>query len=661
MKPIKAITLILALAMLTAPILVTRASYTAQAQPVYTVQPVAIPSLTDVNASIYGLEAPGTPSAVGGTFNVEIHLVNATALDFPNGIGGVEVHFDFNISGFLNYAIPTAFVDELGMPGGVLPAPQGSLTYVTHGGLYTTNGTAATLSGGVYPDAASYDVVAASGSGWNGQDGLVAIITFKILNNIPLQPAPNVLLPLYLNTTSCDLTDYVTSGSMNFDIIQGTLQLDAQPLTPPPEPAEPNLFVSPATSPPSGLKNGDNFTVSVMINTTVYWDVAGFDINFTYNATQIQLQNCVVGGFLAQNGGSPFGWFYNNTPGSVEGIWTRTVDGPGLEGSGIDSLFTMTFMVIMNVSSAPLPPSALTIGPYDLASWAHPERWYPPWNSFITAVDITSYSPSELTNGTYTVPYIPLGAAIDLYDQYPDPYGGQGANQHSDSFAPQAQVCLYAKVTYAGDRVTNKLVIFEVDNALGQKVTILQNYTNSTGIASVCFRIPMTDMTPGVWDPAIFGWWNITATVEVDQLQFNDTMAYQVGWQAQVTSVAAINAPYHKYTDLMDFTATVQTIHEQPFWVLVSVDSYDVQGYPLNENAFWVYINATRSTCPFTGNTTTTTGGIYVYPNLIQGIPTWARVGTATVIGYAMTNWPRLGGTPYGPQSPTTSFGIIYP
>jgi hypothetical protein len=213
-------------------------------------------------------------------------------------------------------------------------------------------------------------------------------------------------------------------------------------------------------------------------------------------------------------------------------------------------------------------------------------------------------------------------------------------------------------VTFGGDRVTNKLVVFEIHNAQGEKVTILQNYSDINGIATVCFRIPQTDMIPGGQDPSIFGWWSVIATVELDQVTVNDTVAFQVGWLAQVTNVAAMGAPYLKYSSVMNFTATLLTIHEQPIWVLVSVDSYDVKGYPIGETAFWDFVNATRATCPFTGNATTTTGGMYVYPNLIQNIPTWARVGTASVTGYALTDWPRNGGTPYGPQAPATLFTI---
>jgi hypothetical protein len=396
-----------------------------------------------------------------------------------------------------------------------------------------------------------------------------------------------------------------------------------------------------------------------MITADPFWDVAGYDVTVNWNDTLINLVAYSEGGFLHQGGASTFG-FYNVLPGSIQAVFVKLSD--PVPSAGTDSLLQLQFSVAFVGDSYPPETCPITLTNTDLASWAHPERLFGPWFGQIVAVDLPYgfVDPWDhwTTDATYTAPYINPGPAIDSYTQYPDPFGGQGPNQHSDSFAPQQLVCLYAKVTYGGDRVTNKLVVFEVHNALGEKVTILQNYTDMNGIATVCFRIPMTDMIPGVWDPAIFGWWHEIETVEIDEVVVNDTMDFQVGWLAQVTGVVAVGAPYLKYSSVMNFTATLQTIHEQPIWVLVSVDSYDVQGYPIGETAFWVYVNATRNTCEFTGPITTTTGGIYIYPNLIQGIPTWTRVGTAKVIGYALTDWPRFGGTPWGPQSPDTLFTI---
>jgi len=155
-------------------------------------------------------------------------------------------------------------------------------------------------------------------------------------------------------------------------------------------------------------------------------------------------------------------------------------------------------------------------------------------------------------------------------------------------------------------------------------------------------------------DPSIFGWWNITATVELDQVTVNDTMAFQVGWLAQVTNIVAVGEPYPKPSSIMNFTATIQTIHEQPILVLLSIDSYDSQGYPIGESMLFLTINATR----VEGSQGNTTDGTYVDPNLLHQIPNWAMIGTANVIGYVLTDYPRNGGTPWGPQSPTTIFAI---
>jgi hypothetical protein len=592
---------------------------------------------------------------VGQYFNVTIHLTGATVANVPAGVAGVEVHFNF--SNILDYATPVGFNDMLGASGGVLNGPI--LETIT-GGLYNATGG---KSNSPYADAVSYDVAGAgTGGGWNGADGLVCTITFIMLKQ------PFILLfevDYYdqLLIVKDDLSD-TTASSITHGDIQGTLRIDASP---PVYPARPKIYITPSAfvgSAPLGTLF--NYTVMIQgedgFGLDGFWDVAGYDVTVNWNSTLISLVAYAEGGFLHQGGADTFG-FYNVFSDHIQAVFVKLSD--PVPSAGTDSLLQLQFAVNFVGTSYPPETCPITLTNTDLALWTHPTWPIPPWPGQITAIDMP-YDPRPVppadpwthttTGATYTAPYVSPGAAIDLYDQYPDPYGGQGPNQHSDSFAPQQLVCLYAKVTFGGDRVTNKLVVFEVHDALGDKVTLLQNYSDLNGIATVCFRIPMTDMTPGVWNPAIFGWWHVIATVEVDQVTVNDTLDFQVGWLVQVTNVATVGAPYLKYSDVMNFTATLQTIHEQPIWVLVSVDSYDVMGYPISEIAFWVFVNATRAACPFTGNMTTTTGGMYVYPNLIQNIPTWARVGTASVIGYALTDWPRNGGTPYGPQSPTTLF-----
>jgi len=639
MKPNKVLALILALAMLIAPMLIMK-PVRAVPNPYYEVRPVAVSPLTDINASLNGLETPATPSPVGQNFIVEIHLLNGVA------VSGVEVKFDF--SNIATYATVITFEDFAGKTGGVLTG----MILTTRDGFYTAtedpvNATQPPFNSTVGIPA-KYWYAGGSATPWTGADGLVVKITFQIIK----QPQSLSGEPDYYDILEIVFADYVGTGGLDATV-QGTLHIDTAP---PAYPARPHIYIDPASYFAANL--GDVFPVDVMITADAFWDVAAFDITFTYDPTLISLQSCGPGDFL---GGDVWGWNDTTVPGTVWAVFTK-LSNPTPSG-GTDSLLTMTFEVIYQSTTYPPLGCALALSHTDLVSWAHPERIYEPWLGSITAVDLpfdNQPSPPAVvyshttTDGHYTSPFLAPGPAIDLYDQYPFPYGGQGPNEHSDSFAPQALVCLHAKVTYGGDRVTNKLVVFEIHNANGDKITLLQNYTDWYGVATACFRIPMTDMTPGVWDPAIFGWWNVIATVELDQVTVNDTMAFQVGWLVQVLSVTPENAPYLKYTDVMNFTAVVQTIHEQPLWALISVDSYDIQGYPIGESAWWALINATR----VAGNPGTTTGGIYTYPNIIQGIPTWARVGLASVTGYALTDWPRTGGTPYGPQAVPTNFQI---
>jgi hypothetical protein len=642
MKPNKALTLVLALTLLIAPILVAKPGFAAPVS--YDVYPTAVAPLTDIDPSAYVLETPGTPSPVGQTFNVVINLTGAIPGNVPAGVAGVEVHFDF--STILSHAAVQGFTNMLGTAGGVLNVP---LLYGITAGFYKADGTTL-VTVPPYTDATQYIVAAASsGGGWNGAAGGIVIIQFTIT----AQPSALLGDPDFVAGLNVSFGSAVdgAAAEVTVSLNQGTLHLDAAP---PIYPAIPHIYITPVdqTGP---LPIGSLFNYTVMINADSFWDVAGFDITVNWNDTLLNLVAYSEGDFLHQAGADTFG-FYNVLPGSIQAVFTKLIDVTPSGGTG--SLLQLQFATAHFSNSFPGASCAITLDPTDLASWAHEDRPFAPWFGSITAVDLPYPDYHTRANAMYHEPVQILGAAIDLYSQYADPFGGQGPFEHSDSFAPQQLVCLYAKVTFGGDRVTNKLVVFEIHNALGDKITILQNYSDINGIATVCFRIPQTDLTPPE-DPAIFGWWNVISTVELDQITVNDTMYFQVGWLAKIVSVDANGAPYLKYSDNMDFTATLLTIHEQPIWVLVSIDSYDVMGYPIGETAFWVEVNATRASSPFIGPDDTTTGGVYVYPDIIQHIPTWARVGTASVVGYALTDWPRNGGTPYGPQSPATIFGII--
>ncbi|MGD0977522.1 MAG: dockerin type I domain-containing protein [Candidatus Bathyarchaeia archaeon] len=199
--------------------------------PIYVdVEPNALPPLTDVNSSVYGLEVPATPSAIGDNFTVEIHLRNATVTNVATGVEGVEVHLYFG--NILAYAVPTGFVNKIGQPGGALTGPN--VLYGVDAGFFDAGGNP--VSSPPYAGAVYFEVGAASSDQpWNGADGLVAVISFRIVK----QPQgslgePTVTLPLANDFTDIEtnvIVDPYTNNTMTVPVsherILGSLVLDS--------------------------------------------------------------------------------------------------------------------------------------------------------------------------------------------------------------------------------------------------------------------------------------------------------------------------------------------------------------------------------------------------------------------------------------------------
>ena len=191
-----------------------------QAEVYFSVEPVAVAPLINVNSSINGLEVPSSPSAVGQNFTVEIHLRNATEANVPAGVSGVEVHFDFG--NIVNYCMPIGFTTMLGQSGGALSGP---LIYGIAGGFYDANGN--TVETANYAQATQYEVAAASPVGWNNDDGLVAQITFMITGQ-PSQALNQSTFYTQLHITYAELVDN-NQQEIPFSIVQGTLKIDDPP------------------------------------------------------------------------------------------------------------------------------------------------------------------------------------------------------------------------------------------------------------------------------------------------------------------------------------------------------------------------------------------------------------------------------------------------
>jgi hypothetical protein len=193
------------------------------APPFFSVEPKAIPPLSNTNASMNGLETPPLPSPIGQDFTVEIHLRNATLTNIPNGVLSMEVQFDFgSIAG---WAVPTGFIQMVGQPFGVLNQP---VTFSIAPGFYLSDGVTQVTSP-PYTGATQFIVAAAStGELWNTPDGLIANITFQITNQPPGgQPDFYGSLRIVLG----EIFD-PSSNLINTTINRGTVKIDAQPQVP---------------------------------------------------------------------------------------------------------------------------------------------------------------------------------------------------------------------------------------------------------------------------------------------------------------------------------------------------------------------------------------------------------------------------------------------
>jgi hypothetical protein len=136
-------------------------------------------------------------------------------------------------------------------------------------------------------------------------------------------------------------------------------------------------------------------------------------------------------------------------------------------------------------------------------------------------------------NGLYCITTDMPGAMIDVYTQYPAPFGGQGPHKSSDMFWPQKEVILCANVTYNYWPVQHKIVGFEIEDAHGAVVAKLTAITDEDGVACTSFRIPW----PCDDAEYFFGVWTVTATVDVACTVYNDTLTFHYDYLVEFLEV----------------------------------------------------------------------------------------------------------------------------
>jgi len=251
-------------------------------------------------------------------------------------------------------------------------------------------------------------------------------------------------------------------------------------------------------------------------------------------------------------------------------------------------------------------------------------------------------------DGYYQLNGFVVGRVIDLYDQYPDPFGGQGPQTPSDMFWPQKEVELYANVTYNEWPVQNKLVGFEVRGPHDELVDILTATTDAYGVAHTTYRIPWPCDDPESW----FGVWTITASVDIACIVVNDTMQfhfdYLVHWYGGDYKVTTDKADYG-HCEYINVNVTFGSHSQMPRYVLLTVSVHDELNYPIGTAAVLIEVGGTVF-CQLKNYTSI----------LPIHVVKWTAAGVATIYVNAYSWWPAWGGSPWAPTfDPAPTVNIL--
>jgi hypothetical protein len=473
-------------------------------------------------------------------------------------------------------------------------------------------------------------------------DVLLITITFRIIHQ-NTSPDPDETSPLALT----DIVIWDTSQLISTDDpVDSLVTIRAFiPFTPP------HFEVSSPTLGPGPVPVGTLFDVTVSVkelNALAYF--IGYDFRLSYDASVITPVTASEGPFLPYYAALEPGslgtwwayWFEPDTFGpnvlvgniiypNASGLWWY----PFPEGNGVVATITFRCDVEQSYGEAGFS-SYLNIVEQDWVGIDNPAG----------AQNIVDVPHLDAVNGTFTLTVDWPGRMIDVYTQYPAPFGGQGLQMPSDMFWPQKQVELYANVTYNYWPVQEKDVAFEVRDPHGTLVTIQVARTDVNGVAHTWYRIPWPCDHP----EDLFGVWTVTATVDLACIVINDTLKFHFDYMVEIFKVT---------------TDKFQVNHYECFNVIIEYGSHAQQEYPVVIQAI-LYDNLNVPVAQ--GYVETTVGGTVFcqYKNntviIPLCIPKYAFAGLANIYVNVYDALPTQGGsalTPtYGLMNP---FGYSWP
>jgi len=572
----------------------------------------------------------GPASCVGTEFRVDIKVVDVTALY------GVDIQVGWETA-YIRYVNHTKKIPVETYPDGILHSP----TIPVKNQIDETASMPGSAPGTMYWLAEAAMLPAAQFDG----TGIAATMFFRIVTQ-PMPGEPDIVT--HITITDATLAD--TGGlPISHDKENSEITIHARPLE---YPCIPKLQVFPESV--VNVKMCTNFTSDIRLaawNSTTssivdldsFWDVAGFDMTYTFDPTLIEAVGITI---------DPDGWFaafwpngllvvkseINNVAGTV---WIVFLGIPGDLGVhtapyGQGTLATVKFHSIFDSTTYPPLSCNLALVSTTVAGFPHPERPYAPWFGSDTAVPLEH----EINNGFYTSYFKPLGRSIDLWTC--TTYTGIGPNVPADMVWTQKGINLCANVTYNLWPVQQKDVAFEIRDPAGHIWGIFYGRTDVNGEVCIFVRLPWPCDDPEQY----IGKWKVTATVDIACIVVNDTMEFKYDYRVNIWKVT-LDAASYIHGDEIVVTIDYGTYSDQTFPVLFTATAVDELGVPFGFGAVWATAGGQHVWCTYINGT-----AVIVIP-----IPKFAVAGLGTIYVGALSNLPWYGGAAYGPIA-VVNFGI---
>jgi len=407
---------------------------------------------------------------------------------------------------------------------------------------------------------------------------VVLTVTFTIQGQQLSPPAPTGYFDVsHLDLTGIALQDTVGPIPVNL-IRNGVVTIYAkQALLSPWLSVTPTPIVS-GTDLVIGNQFGKTFTVDVKINALHRaWNLVAVQFRLQYDADLVQFVSATEGPYLGQfdNGLGTF-FVAQNTLNDVlygdnvaigdlllpdaNGTWTifpGDVPETGPLGSGVIATLTFAYIKQDFVNTYNMP---LTLADFGLP---------PAQQVYFVDVLGNTIPAGPNQNGLVIIqPISTIGRRIDVWMQYPAPFGGQGLMQPADLVVPQQIIILTAKVTYNWWPVVNKKVTFNVYDNNWNLVAVLEAMTGPDGHATTSYRMPWPDVNP----EGLFGVWHVYASVSVADVTVLDILSFHYDYLVEILNAHTDKVSYN-HLDYMAVTVTYGSHAQQmyPVWMTATL------------------------------------------------------------------------------------------